>query len=176
MILVGKIFTLTSSVKSVITAALDDLITELGKNCMLVYPPKMTACVNCVYDPIGKKSSNVYLSGGPTPFGATQRCPMCDGAGRMAIPVQESIKLLCSLDPKKFFMPVPDIPIGSPEAYLQTKGMLSDLPKIKRADFLIFQTDISGIIEKKFRLFKEPADISNIIQGRYFVATWKQFS
>ena len=63
----GKIFTLSDDIKSVVTDALDDLITELGKDCRLVYPPRFVPCGNCIYDPIAGKSSNHWKSGGPIP-------------------------------------------------------------------------------------------------------------
>jgi hypothetical protein len=37
--------------------------------CTLEYGvTKYDDCNNCVYDPIGRKSSNVYEAGGPVPF------------------------------------------------------------------------------------------------------------
>jgi hypothetical protein len=171
---VGVIFTLDADTKSVITQALDDLITELGKPCRLEYPPKWAPCVNCVYDPIGNKSSNRWLSGGPMQFPNGQTCPMCNGVGQLATAVTEVITFLCAWEPRKFWFPIPNLQIRSPYSIVQTKGFLKDLPKIERANFLYFQTPIEGIARKKYKLFKEPGDPSNIIQNRYFVASWER--
>ena len=169
----GTIFTLEESVKAIITNALDDLITELGKMCRLVYPPRMVPCDNCIYDPIGRKSSNVYLNGGPIPF-QNVSCPMCDGSCKKAETQTEDIKFLCSLTPKDFFVPIPNLNLQVPFSVVQTKGFLRDVPKVRRADHMIFQTPIDGVATKKYKLDSDPADVSNIIQNRYFVATWKQ--
>ncbi len=59
-----------------------------------------------------------------------------------------------------------------PYGTIQTKGYLVDLPKIQRADRAVFQPPIQSTLRMTFRLAGEPADVSNIIQGRYCVATW----
>lgn len=172
----GKIFTLEDSVKGIITNALDDLITELGKNCRLVYPSKMERCENCCFDPIGKKSTNIWLNGGPIPFQNTS-CPMCDGSGHIAIPQSEITKFLCAFTPKSFFAPVPNLDLKSPFSIVQTKGFIDpDLAKVRRAQHMVCQVPLEGIISKKYELASDPADVANIIQNRYFVATWKQIS
>ena len=171
----GTIFTLTPALKAVITTALDDLIIELGKNCRLVYPPRMVACNNCVYDPVGNKSSNFWLSGGPLPFSSGSTCPFCDGAGRRAEEVTEDVVMLCAWEPRKFFYPVKHRDIRAPFSILQTKGYIQpDLAKVLRSEHLVFQTGIEGLLRKKFKLMGQPGDQSNIIQGRYFIATWEQ--
>lgn len=170
----GTLFTLDDSTKSIVRDALDDLITEFGKVCRLVYPGKMTACGNCTYDNIGKKSSNHWRSGGPIPFAHGTTCPLCAGVGRHYSEVTEDITLLCEWDQKKFVSPIPGLDIRSPYSLLQTKGFLSDIPKVMRADHLILQVPIEGLVRKRFRRLGEPGDASNIVQGRYFVCLWEQ--
>ncbi len=171
----GTIFTLDAALKATITTALDDLITELGKDCRLVYPPRWNACVNCVYDPVGNKSSNHWLSGGPLPFSNGSTCPLCDGVGRRAEEITEDTKFLCAWEPRKFFYPIKSLDIRAPFSIVQTKGYISpDLPKVLRAEHMVFQTGIEGVLRKKYKLMGQPGDQSNIIQGRYFVATWEQ--
>jgi hypothetical protein len=168
----GKIFTLDADVKSIIQDAIDDLIGELGKDCRLVYPPKMTYCVNCASDPIGHKPSNRWKTGGPVHFPMGSLCPMCNGEGRRAEEVTEVIKLLCEWDPKKFVFPVPSLDVRTPFSVVQVKGFLTDLPKVLRCDHMVLQIPIEGIIRKTYKLSGEPGDYSNIVQGRYFVAVW----
>lgn len=172
----GKLFTLSAGVKSIISTALDDLITELGKNCLLVYPPRWGPCANCVVDPIGKKSTNRWKTGGPMPFAAGTNCPLCQGDGKFAQENSEVIQFLCAWEPKQFFYPIPNLDIRVPYGFVQTKGYLKDLPKVQRADHLIFQVAIDGIQRAKYTLFGEPGDRSNIIQGRYFTATWERYN
>lgn len=170
----GQLFTLDAATKAVITQGLDDLITELGKDCKLIYPPRMVNCTNCIQDPIGKKSSNHYLHGGPVPFSGVSTCPMCNGEFKIARENSESIKMLCAWKPRDFFLPVPNLNITIPMSYVQTKCYLKDLPKINRAQYLQFQVKTEGIQNKLFELHGEPGDVSNIIQDRYVVATWKR--
>ena len=92
----GKLFTLSDDVKKIAQDAIDDLIDQLGKDCLLVYPPLPSACVNCVIDPIGNKSSNHWTSGGPMPFPNGSICPLCDGRGYHFSEITIPIKLLIS--------------------------------------------------------------------------------
>lgn len=170
----GKIFTLTPTIKSVIQQALDDLITELGKPCTLVYPPRMISCSNCRFDPIGQKSSNHWLSGGPMQFMDGMACPLCNGAGRIAKEVTDPISLLCNWQPKHFTVPIPNLNLRAPNSVLEIKGYLTDLPRVTRASYLIFENAIDGIVRQKFQLISEGGDRSNIIQGRYFSAVMER--
>lgn len=172
----GKLFTLTQSVKTIIATALDDLITELGKDCRLVYPPRWEPCANCVADTTARKSSNRWRNGGPMPFAAGTTCPLCDGQGKLAQENFEVIKFLCAWEPKQFFYPIPNLDIRVPFSVIQVKGYLKDLPKVMRADHLVFQQGIEGLLRKRYKLSGEAGDRSNIIQGRYFVATMERFN
>lgn len=170
----GQIFTLDSNIKGIIQQALDDIITELDKPCRLYYPSRWVSCDNCTLNPAGNISSNRYRHGGPVPFPSGSACPLCSGQGKRAEEQTEDINLLCSADPKKFFVPIPNLPIQVPDGILQTKGYMTDLPKILRAEFMLYQTSIDGYQKRKYRLLSEPVDSSNIIQNRYFVATWER--
>ena len=90
----GQLFSLDPDTRLVIQAALDDLIDEFGKDCLLVYPPRMVACANCLPG-IGGQPSNRWKHGGPIPFAAGSACPLCGGNGRRAEEVTEEIHLSC---------------------------------------------------------------------------------
>lgn len=167
----GKIFSLDDGTKATITDALDDLITEFGKDCRLVYQPRLLPC-SCNQDHTGKNAN--HYNAAPAPFWPGN-CPLCGGKGKREQEVSENIKLLCAWDPKHFFSPVPSVEIRKPFSLLQTKGFLKDVPKLIKAQYLIFQTAIEGLFQKKFRLLSQPGDRSNIIQNRYFICEWEQF-
>ena len=61
---------------------------------------KYDDCNNCVYDPIGRKSSNVYEAGGPVPFAFGGLCPMCHGQGKKPVVSTEDIKVIIVYNPK----------------------------------------------------------------------------
>lgn len=170
----GKIFTLTGNIKTVIQDALDDLITELGKNCRIVYPPRWLPCNNCVWDTVTQRATNVWKTGGPMQFPNGTACPVCGGHGQRSEEVSKVIKFLCEWEPKKFFLPIPNLQVRAPFAMVQTKGFMEYLPDVQNSDYMIFQSDLENIQRMKFKLVSEGWDRSNIIQGRYFVATWER--
>jgi hypothetical protein len=169
----GKLFTLDASTKSIIQDALDDLITEFGKDCELVYPARWVPC-SCKADPIGRKPGDYWRTGGPVPINSV--CPLCDGTNKRADVKTEVLHLLCQWDTRKFSIPVPTVDVTLPYSRLQTKGYLSDAPKIIMADHLIVQIPVEGIIRKKFRRLSDPGDPSNIIQNRYAITIWEQIA
>lgn len=169
----GELFTLTPAIKGVVRQALDDLITELGKNCLLVYPPLMTPCVNCVVDPIGQKSSGRWTSGGPMPFAEGFVCPMCNGEGFRADVVTETIKMGVAVNPAQFYRK-PARGVVIPAGTIQTKAYFTDLGKILRAREMILQPELGDVARWRYALDGDPVDVSNIIQGRYVIATWKR--
>ena len=169
----ANIFTLDSSIVTIASQAIDDLINQLGKACLLLYPPRAQACNNCIPDPVGRKSSNHWLSGGPMQFPDGSMCPLCNGVGQLMQQHTETITLLCAWEPSKFFVKLPasvQLPAGS----IQTKGFMVDLPRVLKARSVIIETLIQPIQRYRFDLVGEPVDPGNIVQGRYFVANWKR--
>lgn len=169
----GKLFSFDADTKSVIQDALDDIVLELGKDCLLVYPPRMLACANCLPG-IGGQPSNRWKHGGPIPFAAGSACPLCGGSGRRAEEVTDTVHLSCEWNPKEFKYIFPDVEIRDEFSTLWTKGFLSDAPKIVRADHLRMQVPVEGVSVRKMKLQSMPSDRSSIIQDRYFVCYWSQ--
>lgn len=173
----GKLFTIDDGTRAVITDALDDIITEFGKMHRIVYPPRWVSCNNCHADPIGKKSTNKWKTGGPLPFDRGAICPMCNGNGGHHVEeVTEEIQLKVEWSPAKFWHPVPGVPIRAPYSVCQTKGYMSDFHKLVQADHLVLQLPVEPIVRAKFYLSGSPISPGNIIQDRYLVATWEQRS
>lgn len=176
----GIIFTLESETLEIVQDALDDLITEFGKNCLLVYPARMVACASCAANPgagdglSGGAPSNRWRTG--TPVGPSPVCPACSGAGAIAQEVTETIKLGCTYKPLGFFHGVPNVDVRIRNAKLQTKCYLADAPKLSRCDHLIYQVEQAGVMRARFKLASDPVDVSNIVKGRYAVAYWDQVS
>lgn len=171
----GLLFTVDNEIKSIIQDGLDDFITELGKTCRLVYPStKWESCDNCVYDPIGQKSSNRWRTGGPISFPNGTACPQCNGQGRRSVVFYDDIKFLCELNPKNFVVPIPSLNIRVPNSLLQTKGFITDVAKVQKCDHLLFDIDNEYLGSRVYKLNSEPGDKSNIIQSRYFVCTWER--
>lgn len=167
----AKIFSLTDDIKQIAEFAIDDLIDQLGKTCRLIYPPIASPCVNCLFDPIGNKSSNTWTNGGPIPFENGSTCPMCDGSGLHFNSMTKDIKVLVANSPKDFFQKLP-AHIQLPDGSIQTKGYMKDLPDVLQTRKMVFQLDIEGLIKYTYELLGEPIDQGNIVQGKYWVANW----
>ncbi len=178
----ANIFSLDPDVKDIVAQVLDDLLANgkdggFGKTCLLVYPPKNIPCDNCVYDSISNRSSNRPLSGCPQPFSPGCTCPVCNGKGIKQMQVSEEVTFLCNWEPKKFTHPFPAntaMMTQNPYSYLETKGFIQYIGKVKRCSHLIFQTELNGYGVLSYKLLCEPGDRSNIIQGRYFYALWER--
>lgn len=169
----ARIFEITSDIVNTMRDAVDDMIDQFGKQCRLVYPPAFSACVNCVYDPIGQKSSNRYLHGGPIPFDVGN-CPMCNGNGQRADTVTENITMILYWNPKDWVKVAPNVRL--PDGALQTKGYATDIPKIKRCIEMVAQVPMEGYMHMRYRLLGEPFDPYNIVPNRYFVANWERYA
>lgn len=168
----GKLFTISPKIRKIAQDGIDDLIDQLGKDCLLVYPSVQEDCPNCVFDPTTGRSSGVYKTGGPRPFPRGSICPVCRGKGTIDSDHTDVIRLLCTWNPKQFVMLAGNI--ERPYSVLQTKGYMTDVPKIIQARRLIVQLPIEPYVRATFELMSEPIDPGNIIQGRYFIALWKQ--
>jgi hypothetical protein len=111
---------INSTTKSLYKDAIDALITDLGVTCELTFTGSLfESCTNCLYDPIGKKSANRFLAGGPMPFRNGQICPMCGGAGRLQSVDTEDVQMLVLWNYKDWIDVGMDI--SSPEGYRFTR-------------------------------------------------------
>lgn len=165
----GELFTITADIRQIATTAFTDLITELGKDCMLFYEPTFTECVNCYYDGQIKRSSGIYR-GGPVPFERGFMCPVCAGEGGLFTDNTEVVRMLVNKDPKKFFT---FDKLRTPEIDMQSKGFLTDLPKFKQAKYIIAQINLQPYLVEKYIMVGTPTDTSNIVQDKFFVANWR---
>jgi hypothetical protein len=153
---------LDTETRSLIQGCMDDLVEIFGRPCTLVYPARMTPCENCVYDTVTQLSSNRWRSGGPIPFPNSTACPQCNGKGFAATEVSETLTFICETDPKKFIAPFNKLALTVPAGYLQIKGRLTDIPKVERAEFLLYQ------IDKRYVRVGEALDHFNLVPNRYF--------
>jgi hypothetical protein len=168
----GKIFTITDDIKAIASNAIDDIIDQLGKDCQLIYPSIQADCPNCVFDPTTNRSSGIFKTGGPRPFQRGTICPVCRGNGKLDNQATETIRMLCQWNPKQFMLAAGNIQI--PNSIVETKGYLTDLPKILASRKMILQVPIEPYMRYTFELWGEPIDRGNIIQNRYFYALWKR--
>jgi hypothetical protein len=147
-----------------VTEVFDAMINQWGKTCKLVYPPKYVPCSNCEF--------GTYKTGGPMPF-TFGLCPMCNSNGTKAEEVSENVILLINWRPSIWEYPILNTNIVKPNNSIETKGFMSDLPKILQCDHLVI-LNVDGYKHFKFKLNGEPVDQGSVVQARYFKALWNR--
>lgn len=167
----GTLFTLTPGILATTKTVLDDLITELGKDCLLVYPPATVPCTECG----GALTHGPH--GGPAPNGWV--CPGCDNAGTRTVSTTETLRLLLEVNPADWFYrprPYTQVPANAqvPGGTLKTKCHLAHRPKLLRAQHIIVQPELGPSYTTKYQLDGDPVDVSNITKGYYCVAYWRR--
>lgn len=177
----GKVFSIDNDTKQIVQDVLDDLLVEgsqggFGKRCLLVYPPRAVPCSNCLPDPVTGKKRFTYRTGGPVPFPNGMACPLCNADGMRHEEASEEIVLKLTWEPKFFTLPIKNLDLSVPNSVVETKGYLSDLPKLLRVDHLVADLPIAPFIRQKFRLHGEPGVPGNIVQARYVQAVWVRWN
>jgi len=168
----AKLFDIADIIRDTCQDGFDDILDLMAKPCKLTYPESFIDCVNCVYDPIGKKSSNRWVTGGPMPFHAGSICPICNGDGKLATENSENIQMSINWGQITFGKNMPiniRIPMGG---VIETRGYLTDLPKVKKCRSMSILGDIAPYGHFNFKLDGEPSDPFQFIPGRYFIANW----
>lgn len=164
----AKLFEIPDEVRQIAQDGLDDLITQIGKQCQLIYPARMVPG-NPPDQTIGQKGGNQWVTGGPM----NRATPSQGGTGYVAEQESETIQMLIQWNPSDFFIK-PPYNVQIPDGTIQTKGFQADLPKVLRAAYMIVSPDKEGLIRWKYELDGEPGDKSNLVPGVFFVAQWKR--
>jgi hypothetical protein len=169
----ARIFEITSEIRTIAENAFLDLFDQLSRTCRLYYPPIMQLCNNCVIDPIGNKSSNRWLDGGPMPFDLGGICPGCGGEGYHAQETYTDIQLLINEEPKKFaYFGNVSIPDGN----IECKCLVEDFPKIQKCDYMEKDTRASSYLRMKYKMVGEPIMPANIVQRRFVITLWERIN
>lgn len=141
----------------------DSLVSELGKQCLLIYPVKRTACSNCIPNPLTKKSSGVYKAGGPKPFTNGEICPWCDGNGYFEQESTDTITARVYWEVKNWEkLNIPNVRKASD--VIEIRGFLTDKPKLLQCEFL-------QIDSHRFTLSGNIMPYG-LVENRYFSSYW----
>lgn len=148
-------------------SAVDDFInSNFPCPSTLIYPGKKTDCPNCIYDGIGKKSANIYQSGGPYPFDNGMICPYCNGDGYKLDTPTEVINLRVYWTKKDWVKSVGNIAI--PDGSIMVIGFITDLPKFLKCTEIKISNETAGYIDYKYIRSAEPFPWG-LRKKRYFV-------
>ncbi len=165
-------FTISQSILDEADWVIDSFIDSLGKNCLLVYPPLVSECPNCIFDIYTGRSSNIYKSGGPISFIAGELCPFCGGEGRSLLPQEETIKLRVYWTPKDWVKVSTLIKV--PDADAQIIGYMKDLQKIENAQSLVLDSDLEG--SRRWSMIRLGQAVPWGFQRRYFIQFLKRIT
>lgn len=161
---------INSDLKQLHADAMTELVTGVAIECELIFGQTLFSdCPNCIFDPIGNKSSNRYQSGGPTPFQGI--CPVCHGAGKFSDEQTEPINLAIIYDYKDWLSL--SIQVNSPEGFVQTLSLLSTLDKLKQAKEIIVDTSLEASVRQRFERYGEPQPCG-FGQATIVVTMWKR--
>lgn len=123
----------------------EDFLNSVGKTCTLYGVPVQNKCPNCT----GGQNYN----GGPLPFTNGTICPYCNGQDFIQTESTSSIVLLVYCHPKDFIN-YNKLQINIPDGSIQTRGLISDLPLIQRAN-TISLNNIIGFENIRFKKLGE---------------------
>jgi len=176
---------ITSSFKDLHKDAIDALLedTALTVPCRLYYgETKWTDCPNCDFDVMGGKSSNRYTAGGPVAFPNGQMCPYCHGKGRTQDEQTEEVYLAVIWDMKLWMKlggigsSVASASSNTKDSFAQTLSKFSTTyDKLRRANEIIFDTDVETSVELRFTRIGEPQPCG-LGASNFVVAMWKRSS
>ena len=160
--------------KSIFNNAISALLEDgaLTVTCTLEYGiTKYENCANCLYDPIGQKSSNRFQNGGPVPFPFGSVCPLCNGNGKKPVTSSENVNLAVIFEPRQFLEM--STPVNTADGYIQTLATISMTPKLRRAKDIIVATDISGFFTHRYHRVSEPLPIG-LGNNEFVICTWRR--
>jgi hypothetical protein len=146
---------------------------EIGVKITLVYPSTIQQCNNCQLTSYGI----VYKSGGPAPFSLGD-CPSCGGAQcSKENEVVEDIR--CRLysgsgNFSKFNFKKLGININGPTGDYLIIGKISDIQKIKNANYAILYTDEKNVVGHiRVELSSEPTPYG-FGRDKFFFSFWSR--
>ncbi len=171
--------------------AIDDIINSMGKNVMLIYPSQLNISSN-IYDNVNEDSKLPEFK-----FGLTVETSVIglDGLtleqlssltleeltvleldsveGSPSIEYEtEVIKALIKYSPSDF------VTFGTkaqlPDGVVRLKTFLSDVPKLKRCEYIMPNYDSRDIIYTRYRMIREPIPVG-LQKDRYAISYWERF-
>lgn len=165
---------ITNELKTLYKTMIDSLLEEnaLSLPCKLIYEhSNKTQCNNCDIDPLSGRSANIYKTGGPVNFINGQLCPVCGGDGYLFDKKEENINLLVIFQ-YKYWINF-NTNINSPDGIIQTICGMEHLPKIKNANRLLIDSDLTGVTRNLFSRFSDP-EPAGFGESSYIFTFWKK--
>jgi hypothetical protein len=171
---------ISDGLKQLFNDAIDSLLYDdaLTRPCLLIFGGRFEDCNNCVFDPIGNKSSNRFQAGGPVPFPNGFTCPMCGGSGKRQVEVTEDVNLMVIWDSRNWIElgvagSRPSRSVHTPLQFAQTLSKLSTWASLNRANEAILDTDARPYKTLKYVRMGDP-ELCGIGSSRYVITMWER--
>lgn len=160
-----------TAAKDIYNQTIDILLADTGLTvpCKLIYEStKIQACPNCIFDPMSKKSANIYKTGGPISFVNGQTCPYCLGQGTTSNYINEEEVYFALLTSAKDFI---GGTINQPNIAAQTICSINYIDKIRKCSKIIFNSNIESLSNNIFVRANEPQPVG-LGNNRYIFTNW----
>ncbi len=149
-----------NEIVEIFQAEIDGLIHSLGKPVTLYFKDTITNVVEQFNDPVR---------------GRATKEPSYKGNNAAPAPTvthnTKTIKALLRNDPSDYARF--GLKVNQPTGIVRLKTFLSDVPDLKRCDFIVINTAELDIAEAKYRLLREPI-ATGLQQNRYAVSFWER--
>lgn len=163
--------------KNTYNSAIDALLADngLSTKCILSYSGEKNniACNNCVFDPISRLSANLYNGSGPKPFPEHSICPVCMGMGQQTNDAKTDIVYLAVLFDSRYWLKWSSDTIKIPDGMIQTICLSSLLPKIRSANDLTVDPDLSKYGSYVYERAGDPKPVG-FGSNRYIFTMWQR--
>jgi len=163
---------ITDEFKQIHADQITEVVRACSRPCRLIYgQTKFDDCPNCIYDPIGRKSSNRYQAGGPMPFGIGI-CPMCHGIGR--IPDETTVDInLCPIWDHRSWIPQIAQQVHTPLGFVMTMSLVNTYDELKEAKEVVIDTDVEQYSRNLYVRHSEP-EICGFGRADFIFVLWKR--
>lgn len=173
-------FVIPSGLIQLYNDGIDSIIDFAGVDVVIVYPPKMSECPNCIFNTVTGRSSGKYKTGGPYPFTDNDICPYCEDAGVKFEEQSQTVKMLVYWEPKDFIRDqqglrtiLIDQTIQIPDNIIQTKCHMQHLPKVEKCNEIRVHSKVTPYKTWTYTRLKEsiPHGFKN---DNYILTYWKK--
>ena len=163
-----------SNFKNIYNSAIDALLaqTALTVPCTLKYASTQIFCNNCVFDSVSNRSSNIYNDIGPNYFPTYSICPVCNGIGYTNEDSKETLYLAVIFD-SKYFLNWNSKTLNIPDGAVQTISKINTIGKIKNANSIVFDTNLSNYSLYEYIRDGEP-NPCGLGDHNYIKTMWKK--
>lgn len=168
---------ISSNFKSIFNNAIDSLLEDnaLSLPCKLIYNNQTnnTYCNNCIFDNISLMSSNLYNGTGPNPFENGSVCPVCLGLGYLKYETSSENIYLAFIFDSKYFLNMNSKVVNIPDGVIQSLCNINLLAKIKNAQEVVFDNNLTNIGHFKYERASDPEPVG-FGDNRYIMTMWKK--